>query len=93
VISFHRKGPTLPGRSSRLADHPHIKGSRASQPAGVPDWSGGVRPGTFVTTGSQASPPGQRQQVSVFNEESVHPQDHTDLTGTLLERIVPVPAI
>ena len=26
MISFHREGPTLPGRSSRLADHPHIKG-------------------------------------------------------------------
>ena len=30
MISFHREGPTLPGRSSRLADHPHIKGSRAN---------------------------------------------------------------
>ncbi len=26
MISFHREGPTLPGRSSHLADHPHIKG-------------------------------------------------------------------
>ena len=29
MISFHREGPTLPGRSSRLADHPNIKGYRA----------------------------------------------------------------
>jgi len=31
--------------------------------------------------------------LSVFNEESVHPQCHTDLIVTILERIVKVPAI
>jgi hypothetical protein len=28
VVSFHREGPTLPVRSTRLVDHPHIKGYR-----------------------------------------------------------------
>ena len=37
MISFHREGPTLPGRSSRLADHPHIKGYRPVEGPGGAD--------------------------------------------------------
>jgi hypothetical protein len=41
VISFRRKGSTLAGKSSRLADHPHIKGiPYTSVMPDPPEWSG-----------------------------------------------------